>query len=58
MTVARRQCSRCGQLIDQPRLAEDDRDAVFASLRHEVRRLQETIAYLSGSLGSRACRDG
>jgi transcription initiation factor IIE alpha subunit len=58
MTVARRQCPRCGNLIDQPRLAEDDRDAVITSLRQEIRRLQETIAYLRGSLGSRAGRDG
>jgi hypothetical protein len=53
MTVAPRQCPRCGHLIDQPRLAEDDRDAVIASLRQEIRLLQETIAYLRGSLGSR-----
>jgi hypothetical protein len=53
MTIAQRQCPRCGHLIDQPRLAEDDRDAVIASLRQEIRLLQETIAYLRGSLGSR-----
>jgi hypothetical protein len=53
MTSAQRQCPRCGHLIDQPRLAEEDRDAVIASLREELRCLQETIAYLRGSLGSR-----
>jgi hypothetical protein len=53
MTVAQRQCPRCGYLIDQRRLAEDDRDAVIASLRQEIRLLRETIACLRGSLGSR-----
>jgi transcription initiation factor IIE alpha subunit len=53
MTVAQCQCPRCGHIIDRPRLGEDDRDAVIASLRQEIRLLRETIAYLRGSLGSR-----
>jgi hypothetical protein len=57
MTVRQRQCPRCGHLIDQPRPADEDRDAVIASLRQEICRLQETIAYLRGSLGSRVGRD-
>jgi hypothetical protein len=56
--VRQRQCPRCGHLVDQPRAAEDDRVAVIASLRQEIRHLQETIAYLRGSLGSRVRRAG
>jgi hypothetical protein len=52
MTTRQRRCPRCGHLIDQPRPAEDDRDAVIALLRQEIRQLQETVALLRGSLGS------
>jgi hypothetical protein len=53
MTIRQCQCPRCGHLIDQPRPADDDRDAVIALLRLQIRHLQEAIAYLRGSLGSR-----
>jgi hypothetical protein len=58
MAVQQRQCPRCGHLVDQPRPAEKNQDAVIASLRQEICRLQETIAYLRGSLGSRVGGDG
>jgi hypothetical protein len=54
VVVVQRQCPLCGHLIYQPGPDEHDREAMIDSLREEIRHLQETIAYLRGSLGSPA----
>ena len=58
MTIRHCPCPRCGHVIDIVGSAEDDPDAVRESLRAEIRRLRETIAYLRGSLGWRVSARG
>ena len=52
MTIRQCPCPHCGQVIYIPEPADDDPGAVIESLRFEIRRLRETVAYLRGSLGS------
>ena len=58
MTIRKCPCPHCGHVIDIPGPAYDDPGAVIESLRREIRRLRETIAYLRGSLGSPVSRRG
>jgi hypothetical protein len=51
MTIRKYTCPCCGHVIDVQGPLDDGRDAVIESLRGEIRRLLETIAYLRGSLG-------
>ena len=56
MTIRQCPCPHCGQVINILGPADADPGEVIESLRFQIRRLRETVAYLRGSLGSPVIR--